>query len=204
ARGPAPPAPGCRRSRARPVAWARWCGGWSSPRRPRCSPDGPARPPTGPPSDCDRARGWAWLGSNRASLAPGSALVALALIMPVHRAGRAVDGVQAGFGLVQLAGLEPGLLGLEARLRAAMRHVERLPGRRPAGLLLFLLQQLAGVGQGLLRRDAARRGLPGLLRLRHLLAGGLLRGGLLRDRLRRDLSLRDLLRRGLFLRDLLL
>src|SRR5690606_10311691 len=93
------------------------------------------------------------------------------------------------------AGLEPRLLGLEPRLRAAMGHVEGLPRRSLAGLFLFLLQQLAGIGQGLLRGDAARRGL-----LRDLFPGNLLRRGLLRD-LPRGRLLRDLLR--VLLRDLL-
>src|SRR5690606_15082808 len=94
--------------------------------------------------------------------------------------------------------LEPGLLGLEARLRAPMGHVERLPGWRLAGLFLFLLQQLAGVGQGLLRADPARRSL-----LRNFLPGHFLRGGLLRVLLRRDLLRRDLLLRSLLCRHLL-
>src|SRR5690606_36021166 len=154
-----------------------------------------ARLPAGPPSDCVRARGWRSLGSGPACGAPGSALVALALIMPVHRAGRAMDGVEAGFALMQFAGLEPGLLGLEARLRAAMGHVERLPGWSFARLFLLLLQQLAGVGQGLLRGDAPRRGLLRRHLLCHLPGSGLFRSDLLRHGLLRDLLLRDFLRR---------
>src|SRR5690606_17241875 len=74
-------------------------------------------------------------------------------------------------------------------------------------LRLLLLQQLAGVGQGLLRGDAPRRGLLRRLLchllLCHLLGGGLFRGDLLRHGLLRDLLRRDLLRRGLLRRDLL-
>src|SRR5690606_26686323 len=88
------------------------------------------------------------------SCLPGSAIIALALVVAPLRADAALRGLHPAFGGMQFFCLGSGLSGLETVLhRRRMRAVELLPWLRLAVVLLLGLEQLARVLQRLARRD---------------------------------------------------